>query len=182
VAREGQKPVYALTKILDATVDPIQRVELGDNDPKHWLDPEKDPWVPCTVLPLFDSETRQVFILIAAYGGRSETSSVISTFADNAAQHPEAEAQLPIVQLCVRQYPKSDGDIGYAMALDIDGWADRPAAVLHVQPPALSITSEVGKSGETDAKAKPAKSDGKADAKPKRKISVLSPPDPSIPF
>jgi hypothetical protein len=200
---KGTKPIYALTKILDATVDPIQRTELGDNDPNRWLDPERDPWVGCTAMPWFDESTRQVFILIATYGGRGEMSNVISAFVDHAVQHSKAGDQLPIVQLCVRQFTKNDGNPGYAMQLDIDGWVDRPAAVLHVQPPPLNITakadkgngsageanaaskSEASNASKSDSKSDKSPTDAKADAKPKgRKVSVPGAPnvDEDIPF
>ena len=68
---QGQKPAYALTRLLDPAADEIQRDELGQTDKAQWID-DKDPWVPCTVMPFFDPETRQVFILVAAYGERSE--------------------------------------------------------------------------------------------------------------
>jgi hypothetical protein len=182
---KGTKPIYALTKILDSTVDPIQRAELGDNDSSRWLDADRDPWTACTVLPLFDEDSRQVFILIAAFGGRSETSNVIGAFVDHAAQHPKAGDQLPVVQLCVRKYTRNDGDLGHAMQLDIEGWADRPPAILSVQPPPLNITTKIDKavrvekdngSEKTEKAASKVKSDkstdSQADAKLARKISV----------
>jgi hypothetical protein len=173
----GKKPEYALVKVL-GTVEPIERAELGDNNPKQWLDAEKDPWVPVTVMPFFDQDTRQVFILVAAYGGRSETGGLIHAFVD---QHPEAADQLPIVQLGAREYIKSDGSVGYAMQLDIVGWAERPAAVLNVQPPPLMITAEAGNG---KAASESAASPDKKAAKPQRKISLPGKPDmdQEIPF
>jgi hypothetical protein len=166
-----------LTRILDATVEPIERSELGQNDESHWTE-GKDPWMSVTAMPFFDSETRQSFILIAAYGGRAEMSALIDAFADHAAQYPEAADQLPLVQLNVREYVKDNGAVGYAMQLDVVGWVDRPAAVLHIQPPPLSITPLDNAVGASKSSI-----DDKA-AKPKRKIAIPGKPelDDEIPF
>jgi hypothetical protein len=173
---QGQKPVYALTRLLDPTADEIERDELGQNDKTQWID-GKDPWVPCAAMPFFDLETRQVFILVAAYSELSETGALIHAFADHNEARPGLPEQLPVVQLGVREYTKNDGKPGFAMQLDIEGWTERPEGVFRVQPPALTIsTSEANKVASADAqKAKP--------IKPKRKVEVPgSDIDETIPF
>lgn len=167
-----KKPEYAVVKIL-GDVAPIERDELGENDKSTWLD-DKDPWTPVTVLPMFDPETRQVFVFPATYSGRGAAANLLEAFADHSAAHPEAADQLPLVQLCVREYTKGDGNPGYAVAFDIDGWIDRPNAVLHIEAPPLTITVEAsradhGKSATADS-SKAKSSDDKA--KPKRKITL----------
>jgi hypothetical protein len=167
-----KKPEYAVVKIL-GDVAPIERDELGENDKSMWLD-DKDPWTPVTVLPLFDPETRQVFVFPATYSARGAVANLLEAFADHSATHPETTDQLPIVQLCVREYTKGDGNPGYAVAFDIDGWIDRPNAVLHIQAPPLTVTVEAskadhGKSATADS-SKAKSSDDKA--KPKRKITL----------
>ena len=186
---QGQKPAYALTRLLDPAADEIQRDELGQTDKAQWID-DKDPWVPCTVMPFFDPETRQVFILVAAYGERSETGALIHAFADHNEARPGAVEQLPIAQLGVREYTKNDGTPGFAMQLDIEGWTERPAAVFKVLPPPLNITAtEPAKSnGKTASEAAAAADSSKDDkdkaAKPKRKVSIPGKPDydDSVPF
>jgi hypothetical protein len=184
---QGQKPAYALTRLLDPTVDQIERSELGQTDESQWID-GKDPWVPCTAMPFYDEETRQVFILIAAYGERSETGSLIHAFADHNEARPEATEQLPIVQLCVREYVKNDGNPGYAMQLDITGWTERSAAVLRITPPPLAIVDAPKTAAGTDVKPAAVTTDSSdkptATAKPKRKVSVPGVPDMDldIPF
>jgi hypothetical protein len=184
---KGQKPEYALTKVLDSSVEPIERNELSDADESQWTN-GKDPWVGVTAMPFFDPETRQSFIMIGAYGARSELSALIDAFVDRVSQDPAAADQRPLVQLCVREYVKpDDGTTGYAMQLDIVDWVTRPAAVLHIQPPPLNITSPTDKGGNKPASpfepTKPQPSDAKA--KPKRKIAVVGGKpdyDDSVPF
>jgi hypothetical protein len=162
------KPVYFLTRLLDKTVAPIERDELDQTDELQWVD-GKDPLVAVTVLPVFDAETRQVFILTAAYGERSETGNVIDAFVNhNAARPPDAEEELPIIQLCARAYTKNDGSPGFAMQLDVVDWTARPPAVLRVMPPPLNIT--VTEPAKSNSKSK-SSADEKA-AKPKRKIEI----------
>jgi hypothetical protein len=188
-----KKPEYAVVKIL-GDVDPIERDELSESDKSTWID-DKDPWTPVTVLPLFDPETRQVFVFPTTYSGRGAAANLIEAFADHSAAHPEEADQLPIVQLCVREYTKNDGNPGYAVAFDIEGWVDRPNAVLHIQPPPLNITAtEIPKGTGKAASGIPADKDSlqaeslttaKA-ARPKRKIRVegdkSSDMDSEIPF
>jgi hypothetical protein len=141
--------------------------------------------VPCTVMPFYGEEKRQVFILTAVYSERSETGSLIHAFADYNEARPEATAQVPIVQLCVREYVKDDGNPGYAMQLDIAGWAERPETVLKVVPPPLTITAEASKAaGKPADSSKPKSSTDEKAAKPKRKVSVPGAPDMNsdIPF
>ena len=169
---KGQKPQYALTKILDPSVEPIERNELSDPDESRWTD-GKDPWVGVTAMPFFDPETRQSFIMIGAYGARGELSAVIDAYVDRVTQDPQAAEQRPLVQLCVREYVKDDGTPGYAMQLDIVDWVTRPAAVLHVQPPPLNITAPTNKGNDKTASTKPQPQPSDANAKPKRKIAVV---------
>jgi hypothetical protein len=164
---EDQKPIYFLTRLLDSTIDPIERDELGQMDESQWVG-EKDPFVAVTVLPVFDEETRQTFVITAAYGERSETGNVINAFVDHNAARPDAEAELPIIQLCVRPYTKNDGSAGFALQLDVVDWTTRPPAVLKVMPPPLNIT--VTESAKSNAKSK-SSADEKV-AKPKRKIEI----------
>jgi hypothetical protein len=173
---KGQKPEYALIKILDSTVAPIERNELSDSDESRWIN-GKDPWVGVTAMPFFDPETRQSFIMIGAYGARGELSALIDAYVDHVTQHPDAAEQRPLVQLCVREYVKDDGTPGYAMQLDIVDWVTRPAAVLHVSPPPLAITAPTDKGNDKPAgpfapvDPQPQPSDAKV--KPKRKIAVV---------
>jgi hypothetical protein len=185
----GQKPQYALTQILDSAVAPIERDDLGDTD---YLD--KDPWVAVTVIPFFNPETHQVFVVSAAYSARDAASNLIDALLDHIAAEPEAATKLPIVTLGVREYTKGDGNPGYAAQFDIEGWVDRPASVLHVKPPPLTITVEAaskttsttnGTSATSALSAKAESSDGTA--KPKRKVAVSAMPgkadfDDTIPF
>jgi hypothetical protein len=173
----GQKPQYALVRILD-NVDPIKRNELSDTNPTHWLDDNKDPWVPVTGLSLYDEETRQSFIFIAAYGARDAVADLLQAVVDHGIAHPEDADDLPLVEFCVREYLKNDGTTGYALYFEIDDWVDR-AAVPHVRPPPLNITSQADKANgggkaTITSKSKSDKStpDAQADAKPKRTISV----------
>jgi hypothetical protein len=190
----GEKPLYALTKILDPTVEPIERAELGQTDESRWTD-GKDPWVGATVLPFFDEATRAVYILIATFAARSETSALIHAFVEHSENNPEAADQLPIVTLCAREYVKGDGTSGFAMQLDIAGWTERPKAVLVVEPPPLSITTTEAKGslktaaagdGQQVAAPTPDKVtiDDQATATPKRKIAIPGKPDidDEIPF
>ena len=189
----GEKPLYALTKILDPTVEPIERAELGQTDESRWTD-GKDPWVGATVLSFFDETTRAVYILIATFAARSETSALIHAFVEHSEANPEAADQLPIVQLCVREYVKDDGNPGFAMQLDIDGWTERPKAVLNVQPPPLSITTKakanrtLKTAAASDGQQAAAPTSDKAttddQAAPKRKIAIPGKPDidDEIPF
>jgi hypothetical protein len=173
---QGQKPVYALTRLLDPTADEIERDELGQNDKAQWVD-EKDPWVPCTALPFFDLETRQVFILVGAFNERSEIGALIHAFADHNEARPGVQEQVPVVQFCVREYTRNDGRIGYAMQLDIEGWTERPESVFRVLPPPLAISTEAKVVSSADApKAKL--------IKPKRKVEVpgAAEIDETIPF
>jgi hypothetical protein len=182
----GKKPEYALTRILDRDVAPIERAELSNNDPKRWLDPEKDPWQPVSGLPCFDPETHQNFIFLATYSARDAVADLIQAVVDHAAAHPEDADKLPLVEFCVREYPKNDGTTGYALYFEIDSWIDRPKAVLHINPPSLSITSR----GDSKAASKSAvksqsKSSSGDEAKPQRKISVpggKSDMDDEVPF
>ena len=174
---KDQKPIYFLTRLLDKTVDPIERDELGQTNESLWVD-GKDPLVAVTVLPVFDKETRQVFIITAAYGERSETGNVIDAFVGhNEARPPDAEEELPIVQLCARPYTKNDGSPGFAMQLDVVDWTTRPPAVLRVTPPPLIIT--VTETAKSNSKSK-SSADEKA-AKPQRKIEIARKSD-EIPF
>jgi len=173
---EDQKPVYFLTRLLDSTVDQIERSELGQTDESQWVG-ERDPLVAVTVMPVFDEETRQVFILTAAYGERSEAGNVIDAFVGHNVARAGAEEELPIVQLCVRTYTKNDGNPGYAMQLDVVGWTTRPPAVLRVTPPPLNIT--VTETAKSNSKSK-SSADEKA-AKPQRKIEIARKSD-EIPF
>jgi hypothetical protein len=177
----GQKPLYALTRILDATVEPIERSELGDNVKALWPN-NKDPWTPVTAVPFFDQETRAAYLVVAAYGERDAAANLLAAFADHSAAHPEAAAQLPIVTFAVRQFVKSAGETGYAARFDVEGWVDRPEAVLHLTPPPLSIATEVkahgglktAAAGDGQQAAAPTSDKATTDdqAKPKRKISV----------
>jgi hypothetical protein len=184
---KGQKPEYALTKVLDSSVEPIERNELSDPDESQWTN-GKDPWVGVTAMPFFDPETRQCFILIGAYGARGELGALINAYVDHVTQHPEAAEQRPLVQLCVREYAKpDDGTTGYATQLDLVDWVTRPAAVLHLQPPVLNITAPTDKGNDKPASlfepTKPQLSDAKV--KPKRKIAVVGGKpdiDSEIPF
>ena len=173
---KGQKPQYALVRVLD-NVDPIKRNELSDTNPKHWLDDNKDPWVPVTGLPFYDEETRQNYIIIAAYGARDAVADLLQAVFDHGVAHPQDAGKLPLVEFCVREYPKNDGTTGYALYFEIDGWVDRPEAVLHVRPPPLNITPQADKgNGKTasaatsTAASKPSPDDT---AKPQRKIAVV---------
>jgi hypothetical protein len=174
----GKKPLHALTRILDATVDPIKRAELGETDESKWID-KRDPWTAITVLPLFDPETRETFVFTAAFGERGAAGNLIEAYVDHIAAHPEAADQLPQIGFYVRTYTRSDGKPGYALQFDIDGWVDRPKAVLHIAPPPLTITTEAGKAGS--GKSAESSTDEKA-AKP-RKIAVPGKDmDEDIPF
>ena len=163
---KDSKPVYFLTRLLDETVEPIERNELGQTDESLWVD-GKDPLVAVTVVPVFDEETRQVFIITAAYGERSETGNVIDAFVDHNESRAEGEEELPIIQLCGRPYTKNDGNVGHAMQLDVVGWATRPP-MLRVSPPPLNIT--VTETAKSHSKSK-SSADDKA-VKPKRKIEI----------
>jgi hypothetical protein len=179
--QKGQKPEYALTKVLDSSVAPIERNELSDPDESRWID-GRDPWTPVTAMPFFDPETRQCFIMIGAYGARGELSAVIDAHADRVTQDAAATEQRPLVQLCVREYVKDDGTTAYAMQLDLVDWITRPAAVLHIQPPPLSITAPADRGNDKAAGSSPSSfasapptqpADGNAKVKPKRKIAVV---------
>jgi hypothetical protein len=161
------KPVYFLTRLLDKTVEPLERNELDQTDESFWTD-GKDPLVAVTVLPVFDEETRQVFIITAAYGERSETGNVIDAFVDHNESRPDGEDELPIIQLCERAYTKNDGNVGHAMQLDVVGWTARPPSVLRVSPPPLTIT--VTETAKSNSKAKAAADD--KTVKPKRTIEI----------
>jgi hypothetical protein len=162
---KDNKPIYYLTRLLDKTIAQLERDELGQNDESLWID-GKDPIVGVTVLPVFDPETRQVFILTAAHGERAETSSVIDIFADHNAKRPDAEPEVPIIELCVRSYLRNDGKPGYAMQLDLTGdWIARPPALLRVSPPPLQITAADDKS-----------------AKPKRRVALAGKSADDFPF
>jgi len=185
------KPIYYLTRLLDKTIAPIERDECGQTNKALWID-DKDPLIAVTVLPVFDQTTRQVFTLTAAFGERAETGNVVNAFLDHNANRPDGEEELPIVQLNVRSYVKDNGDTGYAMQLDVVGWAVRPEAVLKVSPPPLVISAApaapaapAASNGKTsaaaraDSAAKPASADA---AKPKRKIAAPTDRDDEIPF
>jgi hypothetical protein len=173
---KGQKPQYALTRVLGDD-DPIKRNELSDANPAYWLDDNKDPWVPATGLPLYDDETRQNYIIVAIYQARDAVADLLTAVAEHGIDHPEDAGKLPLVKFCVRKYPKDDGTTGYALYFDIDGWVDRPAAVQHVRPPPLNITSQADKgngkaaSASTSTAASKPSTDDKA--KPQRKIAVV---------
>jgi hypothetical protein len=179
----GQKPQYALTRILASDVDPIQRAELSDADPRRWADSEKDPWMPVSGLPLFDPKTRQNFIFLALFSARDAVAELIQAFVDHATADPEHADQVPLVTFAVREYTKSDGNPGYALYFEIEGWIDRPSAVLHINPPPLSISNskaaddfgtvadEFTRAEDPSTKA-PASDKAKAKAKPARKIAT----------
>jgi hypothetical protein len=178
-----KKPVYALTKVLDATVEPIQRSELGDIDESKWTE-DRDPWVPVTVLPLFDSETRETFVFVTAFGERGAAGNLIDAYVDHLTAHPEAADQLPRIGFYVRQYTRNDGKPGYALQFDIEGWVDRPKTILHIAPPPLTITVETNRT--SNGKSVPADSKAPDDKVTKRgrKVSVPGKPDydDSVPF
>jgi hypothetical protein len=161
------KPVYFLTRLLDQTVEPIERHELGQTDESFWID-GKDPLVAVTVLPVYNEKTRQVFILTTAYGERPEAGNVIDAFVDHNEGRPDGEEEVPVIQLCERTYTKNDGKVGHAMQLDVVGWTTRPPNVLRVSPPPLTIA--VTETAKSNSKAK-ASADDKA-VKPKRKIEI----------
>lgn len=176
---QGGKPDYFLTRLLDPSVEQIERNELGQTDESQWAD-NKDPFVKVSVLPAFNETTRQLYIIVAAYGERSEVGNAIDAFVDRNATRGEGEEEVPIIQLCARAYTKGDGTDSYAMQLDVDGWTTRPAAVLKVLPPPLKVT-ETSKSN--DEAAKSSTTDKSAEAKPKRKIAVAGDDmDDVIPF
>jgi hypothetical protein len=120
------------------------------------------------VVPFFEEDTRAVYIFAAAYGARGAVSNLLDALVDHANAFPDKADQLPLVTLSVRSYPKNDGSTGFAEQFDIDKWVDRPAAVMHVQPPALAISVEPKASAEPAAAAKPPAGDAT-----KRKIAVV---------
>jgi hypothetical protein len=125
-------------------------------------------------LPVFDEETRQVFVITAAYGERSEIGNVIDAFVECNKSRSSGEEEVPIIQLCARSFTKNDGSVGHAMQLDLDGWTTRPPGVLRVYPPPLSI--ELIRS---NGKAKASADD--ETVKPKRKIEIPHKPE-EVPF
>jgi hypothetical protein len=178
--RDG-KPSYYLTRLLDKTIAPLERNELGQTNESLWVD-GKDPLVAVTVVPVFDAETRQVFIITAAYGDRAETGSVIDAFVVHNAERPDAEEpELPVIELLVRSYTKGDGKPGFAMQLDLTGdWITRPPSLFRVLPSPLKIT--VTEAAKSNSKSKAAADD--KPAKPKRKVAIAgkSADDSEIPF
>jgi hypothetical protein len=95
----GKKPEYALTKILDASATPIERAELGETNPAHWLNADKDPWTGTTVLPFFEEDTRAVYIFTATYGARGAVSNLLDAFVDHANACSDKADQLPLVSV-----------------------------------------------------------------------------------
>jgi hypothetical protein len=187
-----KKPEYVVVRVL-GDIDPIERDELGECDKSTWVN-DRDPWTAVTVLPLFDPETRQVYVFSATYSARDAAANLLEAFTDHSAAHPEAADQLPLIQLCVREYVRSDGNPGYAVAFDIVDWVERPKAVLHIHPPPLNITATEttktnGKAasesaGEDSAESKSLAEDKGVKAKPKRKIAIpgTTDMDDEIPF
>ena len=176
---KGQRPQYALVRVLDATVTPIKRGELSDPNPQHWLDDNKDPWVAATGLPLYVEETRQPYIFLAVYQARDAVADLLTAVAEHGTEHPQDADELPVVEFCDRTYTKDDGSKGHALFFDIHGWVDRSAAVLHVRPPPLNITARTDTADTGNGKA------SKSSAEPQRKIVVPGGKpdyDDSIPF
>ena len=159
---KGRRPQYALTQILDPSVNPIERSELSDYV-ENRADDDKDPWVPVTASGFFDLETRANYVVIAAYAARDAMSNLLEAFVNHATTHPEAADQLPLVTFGVRAFPKNDSEHGYAAQFDIESWVDRPAAVMHIKPPPVTITAEAAKGNGTSGKKV-------SQVKPKRKI------------
>jgi hypothetical protein len=176
---KGVRPQYALTRILDSTVDPIERSELSNYVENRAAD-NKDPWTPVTASGFFDPETRVPYVVIGAYDVRDALSNLLEAYVDNAAAHPEAVEQLPLVTFAVRKFIKNDGSPGYAAQFDIDGWVDRPAAVLHIKPPPLTVTTEAAKSD--DAKAAETTPDKAADDAKRSKRRIRAQGDTSTDF
>ena len=170
---KGMKPQYALTRILDPTVDPIERSELS-NYVENRADGNKDVWVPVTASGFFDPESRASYIVIAAYAARDAMSNLLDAYVDHVAAYPEAAEQLPLVTFGVREFTKSNGEPGYAAQFDIESWVNRPAAVLHIKPPPIAVTTAEAVRAKTSGNGRgdeSAPDDEKvAKLKPKRKI------------
>jgi hypothetical protein len=167
----GQKPIYAVVRILDDVAQP-ERSKLGELDEFKWID-KKDPYQPVIIVPFWDFETRQIFIYPAANSGaRDAVAGLLDAYADNCANHPEDAHKLPIIELKSDSYVNTNGKTIFVPLLDIVGWTERPVAVRHVQPPPLSI--EIAPKLAADAPAestKPATADQRAaaaKAKPKK--------------
>jgi len=184
-----KRPIYALTRILDPIIVPIERAELGDTDKSRWLE-DKDPWTGVTVLPLFDPGTHEIFSYAAAFGERGAASSLIGAYADHVAgaANPEAAEQLPLITFSVRKYPRNDGKgDAFALQIDIGGWIARPKALPRIEPPPLMITREPKAAGNGAAVAADSPTAKSSDGKIKleRKIVVPSAKpdfDDSVPF
>jgi hypothetical protein len=137
----NKKPGYAIGRMADGYLP--DRHALGDTHENHWHN-GKDPWEATVLLPLFDPETREVYLFTSSNdGGRKAVAALIDAVTDNAVAHPEDADKAPLCQLESDSYINTNNKRIFFPIFSILDWVERPDAVRRIKPPpVLTIESK----------------------------------------
>jgi hypothetical protein len=148
---KGQKPLYAIGLVADG-FQPLSKKELGDD-----RDAENGGWAEVSMLPMFDQETREVYLFTAtSQGGRDGIATLADAYLQNAEHHPEDADKLPLIELASDSYINTAGKRIFYPVLEILAWVPRPAAVRYLEPPPVTLEASQPAKIET-VSAPPAK-------------------------
>jgi hypothetical protein len=120
---------YRVVRVADG-VPPPKREELGD----------PDSWQFVRIMPVFDDETHEQFVIVAkGPSGYEAIGAVADGWVDNNKYHPEDRGKVPLIALCSESYlNKKDNKTNYNPTFDIVGWIIRPSSLRHIRPPAAA--------------------------------------------
>jgi hypothetical protein len=124
----GMPPDRRMVRIID-DVAPVQRRDLGDDNPDLWEVDDKgrprDPWSFCNELEMADPATAEVFTFrTTSMGGRRAFDKLCKAYGAERARHPD---EWPLIQLGVSSYAHSDKSRGLIKepVFTVIGWADK---------------------------------------------------------